>query len=153
MIFSKTHEDPKKIIASIKKMKIPKFSKFSSFYFVVPEKFKEAPAMILTKFDELFGPMLNARSHTFEATKHAKTLVQSKKEIFLGIGTRKPAGVANFRKFGLTPKADFGEFLSKAYYIIGKIQRENPPYFEKNLENYCRIASRLFGQKISPIVE
>jgi hypothetical protein len=42
--------------------------------------------MFLTKFDELFGPLMSARMFTFEQTKHAKTVVASEPELFINQG-------------------------------------------------------------------
>jgi len=43
--------------------------------------------------------------------------------------------------------------MAIGYYIIGKIQRANPPYFKNNIEQYMKKASKTFGHKLNPIVE
>ena len=86
----------------------------------------------MTKFDELFGPKISGRVFTIEQTKHAKTVVPSEKELFLGAGY-------NNRYFGkhrvnlpLPKNADYGALMAITYYFIGNIRKQNLPYFKKN---------------------
>ena len=39
------------------------------------------------------------------------------------------------------------------YYFIGKIQKQKEPLFKKNILEYTQDASKIFGQKINPIIE
>ena len=86
MILGKTKESPQKILNLIKKTKTPKnLKKFNAFYIIVPTEFDNVRELFQTKFDELFGPIINGRVFTIEQTKHAKTVVPSDKEFFIGI--------------------------------------------------------------------
>lgn len=50
-------------------------SRYDAFYLMVPPALDSIREMFLTKFDELFGPLVSARVFTFEQTKHAKTVL------------------------------------------------------------------------------
>jgi len=156
MILSKTKESPKTILTSIKKIKAPKnFRKYDAFYIFVPEKFHLIREMLLTKFDELFGPKISARVFTVEQTKHAKTVVSSNKEFFIGIGCDDRYKQFGKHKFcySLSSKANYGEVMATAYYVIGQIQKQHPPYFKKNIESYTKKASKIFKKEIQVIVK
>ncbi len=111
--------------------------------------------MALTKFDELFGPIISGRVFTPEQTKHAKTVVSSKNEFFISFGYENNSfGYEKNRlKVPLPRNADYASVISIVYYIIGKIQKAHQPLFKKNIENYTKQASRIFKQDIKPIVE
>lgn len=56
-------------------------------------------------------------------------------------------------KYLYQKNANYGAIMAIGYYIIGKIQRANPPYFKNNIEQYMKKASKTFGHKLNPIVE
>lgn len=160
MILSETGEDVDKIYEQIKKIDkiinkhIEQLKKSNSIYMILPSEFEESKEMLITKFDELFGPNVSVRIYTAEQTKHAKTLVSSDDEFFISFrdknilfGKKK-----NRIHIPLSAKANFVEILSVGYYLIGKIQDNKPDYFKNNLVNYCKEASRMFNQNINPIV-
>ncbi|MAF50666.1 MAG: hypothetical protein CMH64_01110 [Nanoarchaeota archaeon] len=156
ILLAKTKESSKHILKQIKKIKYPKnLRKYDAFYMFVPEKFDLVREMFMTKFDELFGSKISGRVFTVEQTKHAKTVVPSKKEFFIGIGCDD-----RYKLFGrhkmcipLSSKANYAEVLAIGYYIIGQIQKQHPQYFKNNIENYTKEASKLFKTKIEPIVK
>jgi hypothetical protein len=55
-------------------------SRYDAFYLMVPPALDSIREMFLTKFDELFGPLVSARVFTFEQTKHSKTVVGRRKD-------------------------------------------------------------------------
>ena len=148
MILAKTGEDPKKILAFLKKLKIPSLKKYNSYYFIVPEKFDLIKEFFETKFDELFGPMIQGEAFTFEQTKHAKTVVKSNKELFISLGVDNKVFGKNRLNYKLPKSANFGLMFCLGYYIIGKIQKTNHPWFKENIESYVKEASKLFNEKI-----
>ncbi len=151
MILAKTREDPAEIIEHIKKidMKLPKdFGKYDSFYFMVPSEFHLVRDMFLTKFDELFGPTVSARVHTNEQTKHAETITNSKTELFISIGVKNEYYGINRLSLELNKGANYGSLILLGYYIIGKIQKANEPYFKENIGKYVKLASKIFGERI-----
>jgi len=44
-------------------------------------------------------------------------------------------------------------FLAISYFVVGQIQKRYPPYFKDEIVGYTELVSKIFGQKISPIVE
>lgn len=154
MIFSKTQENPKKIKQHINKLKIPKnLKKYKSFFLIIPEELESAKEMFQTKFDELFGPEIQGRIFTFEQTKHAKTITPSDKELFISFGKPNKTFGKNRLNIPLPKNTNYGALIAIGYHTIGQIQKQNKPYFKENIENYAKQASRLFNQKITPIVE
>ena len=153
MILGKSRENPKLILKQIKKMKVPSLKKYDAYYFMIPERLELIKEMFLTKFDELFGSKITARVFTEAQTKHAKTVVPSEKELFIGLGYKDKLFGKHRLNIPLSKKAGYAEIMAVGYYFIGKIQRVNPPYFKKNIEKYTKEASKIFGHKIEPIVK
>jgi hypothetical protein len=148
MILAKTGENPKKILDFLKKIKVPELGKYNSYYFIVPEKFDLIREFFETKFDELFGPMIQGEAFTFEQTKHAKTVVKSDKELFISLGVDNEIFGGNRLNYELPKWVDFGLIFCLGYYLIGKIQETNEPWFKENIERYVKEASEIFGEKI-----
>ena len=156
MILGQTHEDPKKIYRHIKKIDklIPKdLSKYEAFYFIVPSKFDSIRSMFVTKFDELFGPKITGRVFTKEQTKHAKTVISSDKELFVSFGKKNINYGTKRLNIPLPKNTDYGTIMTIGYYLIGKIQKQDPAFFKRNIVKYTDKASKIFKQKINPIVE
>lgn len=153
MILAKENENPKQIYEHIKKIKIPNVKKYDSFFLILPKEFDVVRDMLVTKFDELFGPKIQGRVYTIEQTKHAKTLVPSDKELFISFGEKNKTYGKNRVFVPLPKKCRFGGMIATAYYVIGKIQKQKPPYFKKNLVKYTKKASKIFKEEIKPIVE
>ena len=156
MILAKTKEDPAEILAQINAIKnlIPNdLSKYKAFFIIVPNEFDTIREMLWTKFDELFGPMITTRVYTPEQTKHAKTVIDSDTELFVSFGYENTLFGKNRLNIPLPEHFDYGMLLAVAYYVIGHIQKANPPYFKENIERYIEEASKIFGEKLSVIVE
>ncbi len=153
MILSKTRENPKKILEHIRKLKIPQdLASYDAFFLMVPENFGLIREMLLIKFDELFGPRVSGRAFTFEQAKHAKTIVQSEKELFISFGEKDKLFGSKRLHIPLPRNAGYAAMMAVGYYVAGKIQSQHPPYFKEGIEEYCRRASKIFGEKIEPIV-
>lgn len=159
LILAKTKENPKKIedfILNITKKQIPKnFKKYDSFYLIVPNEFDAARELFLTKFDELFQPAIPGRVFTPEQSKHAKSVAENNKELFISFGyNNKLFGQKNNHlNISLPKNAGYASVMAIVYYVIGKIQEQHPPYFKKGIVKYCQNASKIFGYEIKPIVE
>ena len=156
MILGKTKESPQKIISLIKKIRTPRnLKKFNAFYIIVPTEFDNLRELFQTKFDELFGPKINGRVFTIEQTKHAKTVVPSDKEFFIGLGYNNKLFGKKQNRLNITlPKsAGPATMMAIGYYIIGQIQKQHPDYFKKNIANYTKQTSKMFKSTIKPIVE
>jgi len=158
MILSKTKEKSMDIYNHLIKIdkKIPKnFSKYDAIYIILPPEFDNIKEMFVTKFDELFGPIISVRVYTKEQTEHAKTVVSSKKELFISFGDKNMmfGDKDNRLNIPLPKGTDFGAMITIGYYLIGKIQKQNKSFFKENIVEYCRKSSKNFKEKINPIVE
>lgn len=155
MILSKTKEDPKKIIGLIEKVNknIPKdLFKYDSFFIIVPERFEAIRDMYLIKFDELFGSKISGRAFTFEQAKHSKTIIPNDKELFISIGEKNNIFGKKRLNIVLPKEIDYGTMLCIGYFIIGKIQEQNKPYFKDNIGKYVKETSKIFNEKIDMLV-
>jgi hypothetical protein len=156
MILAKTGEKPQDILKLVNTIKkLPNFKKYDAFFLIVPEKFDNIREMLYTKFDELFGPMINKRICTPEQVKHAKTVIPYGKEFFISFGYKNELfGKKSSRwNIPLPDNSDYGSIMALSYYIVGKIQGQQRPYFKENIERYCKETSKMFSQDIKPIIE
>jgi hypothetical protein len=62
------------------------FSDFTSFFIVLPDQFVLLREMIEVKFIELFGRKVARDIFTYEQMRHATTVVQDERELFLCFG-------------------------------------------------------------------
>lgn len=158
-IFGKTEESATALSTYIEKDLSKKllrnFADYEAYSFIIPSRFKYARAMLRTKFDELFGPMVVARVFTDEEVKHAKTVVESGRELFISFGVENEHyGLGRNRlQLSLPKDLQYGGFLAVSYYVVGKIQEAHPPYFARSVSKYTAVASQIFKQNIKPIVE
>ncbi|MBU6371062.1 MAG: hypothetical protein KGH93_03415 [Patescibacteria group bacterium] len=156
MIFSKTKEDPNAVLAmleNIEKTAPADLKRCKAFYLLIPDEYEAVRDMFLTKFDELFGPKLLGRCYTEDETKHAKTLVPSDAELFISLGVENDTFGKNRFNIPLPEHSGFGTLIAAGYFFIGLVQKANPPYFKENVERYVAEASKIFGEKLSVIVE
>ena len=111
--------------------------------------------MLNTKFDELFQPAVSGRVFTPEQSKHAKSVVKYDKEMFISFGyENKLFGDSDKRlNIPLPTNCDYGGIMAVAYYVIGKIQKQHPPYFKDGIDDFTKNASKIFGQKIPSLVK
>lgn len=131
------------------------FSNYTAFTLIVPARFAYVVAMLRTKFEELFGPMVVGRVFSEEEIKHAKTVVKSKKELFIHLGTSKQDyGYSENNLYLPLPETiEYAGMIAVGYYVIGKIQKALPAYFKDSIVAYTKEISDIFKQEIKPIVE
>lgn len=159
MILGKTKENPTKIkdfiLNTTKKESNKNFKKYDAFYLIIPNQFDATRELFTTKFDELFQPVVSGRVFTPEQSKHAKSVADNKKELFISFGyDNQTFGLKQNRLNISLPKgASYATIMAVVYYTIGKIQEQHPSYFKKGIVKYCQGASKIFGKTISPIVE
>ncbi|MBI2665258.1 hypothetical protein HYX12_01390 [Candidatus Woesearchaeota archaeon] len=156
MILSKTKENPMEILIFIKELIEPKdysiFSRYTKYYFFVPENLHGIIKMLHAKFTELFGRNIARDIETFEFSKHATTIVPAD-ELFVSFGRQESSYSANHISIPLPKNANYGAMMAVSYYIIGKIQRNHPPWFKQNIVSYCERATKTFKQEVKPIVD
>lgn len=143
MILGKTKEDPKKILEQIQKNVspiLPNFKKYKAFYFLVPKEFYLTTEMFCTKFVQLFGRKFARDFYTPEyAIMHATDVVPTKDELFISIGYENTelGEPQNRLNIPVTKDAGYAEVMMIGFYIIGRIQRDMPGYFRKNIKHWC----------------
>lgn len=150
MLLAATGEKPKEIKTFLSRLKTPRnLKKFSFFSFILPDRYKAVVDMIGVKDDELFGPYSSLRAYSEGTARHAKFIARSDREMVISFGPNKYFGDPKNRwAIKLPKKTDFGLILSLSYYLVGLIQKQKPPYFQKGLEEYCfKTGPRPYGQK------
>ncbi len=159
MIIGQTDENPTEIGNFLQNEianQIPKnLADFNSFIFILPDQFAEIKNLITIKFEELFGSKINVRAHAFSSIWHAKTIVPNKKELLINLSGQDLSDleISNCLNLKTPSLVGFGTMFALTYFLIGKIQKANPPHFKENLIGYVKIISKFFGEEISPIVE
>jgi hypothetical protein len=146
MMLAKTCEHPAKIKQHLLKRvapRLPDFRKYSAFYLMVPSEYDMLREMFITKFDELFGPRLIGRCYTIEQTYHAKTVVPWNKELFISFGVENRQFGSERFSVPLPEKTGFVGIVATAYYVIGHIQEQFPPWFKQNADKYARFQKQL----------
>lgn len=157
-IFAVTKESPVEITSYLENNLANKIlrnlSDYRAFTFILSDHHAPLADMIKTKFDELFGPMLVGRAFTESEIMHAKTVVQSGEELFISLNVENNYyGVQKNRLNYSVPESGMAAMMAVSYYLIGQIQKSQPPYFGQNIDRYCKTASDIFGYPIEPIVE
>jgi len=142
MILAKTGEEVMPILDHIEgevKPRIPPdLTKYNAFYLIVEPEFDLAREMFVTKFDELFGPLLTGRCYTWRQTLHAKTVVQSERELFISFGyDNQLFGYEDARLHIPLPQgAGYAAMIAVGYYVIGHIQSQFSPWFKWNADRF-----------------
>jgi hypothetical protein len=126
---------------------------YEAFFVLVPEEFDLARVMLTTKFVELFGRRIARDVFTWEQSKHATTVVEAPKELFLAFGQENTTLGKEHLNIPLPKNATYAAMIAVGYYVIGKLQAQKPDWFKQSIESYVRRASEAFGQTIKPIVE
>ncbi|HLC90342.1 MAG TPA: hypothetical protein VJI15_01100 [Candidatus Nanoarchaeia archaeon] len=157
MILAKTREDPKKILdfitTTIDSIALPDFSSYGAFCVIIPPQFLEIKEMLDKKFVELFGRKIAYTISTPEFMKHATTVVSRPDELFISFGYDNTQWGKHRLAIPLPPTADYAAMMAIGYYLIGKIQKANHPWFKESIAAYCKESSKIFGQDVQPIVE
>ncbi len=141
MILSATKEDSGFIKEYIQALEVPEnFDNYSSYAFVLPDKFGSICPMLDIKKSELFGPNLSLRAFPQGHARHAKFVIRSKEELVISIGSRNefygdPASRWNIEQ---TEGLDFAGIMALTYYLVGKIQKSKQQFYKENIENYVK---------------
>ncbi len=158
MILGSTGEDPTMIKRFIEDTMLgaayPDFSTFDKYYLIVPAKFSGIIRMLQVKFIELFGRNIARDVETDEYVAHATTVAPSN-ELFISFGNENTTWGKreNRLHIPLPDGADYGSMMAVGYFLVAQIQKAYPHYFKDNIASYTEEVSKIFGTKISPIVE
>lgn len=129
------------------------FSKYTSFCIVIPDQFVLIREMFETKFIELFGRKVAHDVFSYEQMKHATTVVQDEKELFICFGNSTGVKYGEHQiNLPIFDEQSYAAMMLVGYYVIGKIQVAFPPYFMDSIDDYCIRAKAQSGFNISPIV-
>jgi hypothetical protein len=109
--------------------------------------------MLATKFVELFARRIARDVFTGEQAKHATTVVQTPKELFLAFGRENTLFGKDRLTIPLPQNPTYPAIMATAYYVIGKLQTQKPAWFKESIGPFVQRASEVFGQKIEPIVK
>lgn len=110
------------VISSKTGIQIPaiiNFADFSSFFIVIPNEFVLLREMFETKFIELFGRRVARDIFSYEQMKHAATVVQDDKELFLCFGNT--TGIRygdNQIDLPIFDKNSYAAMMLVGYYLI-----------------------------------
>ena len=154
MILSTTNENPLAIKTQLKQLKIPaNLNQYQSYAFVLPDKYFRIPPMLEIKRNELFGPRLVLRAFTEGQARHAGFVIPWEKELVIMIGVKNDYfGLPQHRwLIKTTPKADNAAIMALTYYLVGQIQEQQPPYYQRNIKNYCQdYGPKAYGKNKKP---
>ena len=104
--------------------------------------------MLNIKRHELFGPRLSLRAFSYSEARHAKFVIPGNKELVISFEKNKYFGKKENRwEIKLPANSDQALMMSVAYFLIGKIQKSKPPYFKKNIVQYCQEGPLAYGDK------
>jgi len=126
---------------------------FDAFFLLVPEEFDLIRIMLATKFVELFARRIARDVFTWEQAKHATTVVETPKELFLAFGRENTTFGKERLTIPLPENATYPAIMATGYYVIGKLQAQKPAWFKESIESFVERASKIFGQKLEPIVK
>ncbi len=136
---------------------IPKnIHEYFGYYLLVPNYGGYVGNLFDVKFEELFGTLVPWQTHTFETSKHAKTVIAPQYCLAFGDGEL-PVHVYPETTFRvpLPRNCTNAHLMAIGYYVIGKIQKGKHPYFKESLKSYVLENKKKgeFAQAINLIVE
>ena len=154
MIIASTGESPESIKESVLSLKFPEnFGNFTSYAFVLPDKFMPICPMLEIKKSELFGPKLSLRAFSQGHARHAKFVIRDKDELVISLGQKNEFfGEPGSRwDIEIGDTANFAQIMALTYYIVGKIQTSKPQYFKENVVNYVSdYGPKAYGSETKP---
>lgn len=157
MFLAATQEDPALIRAFIETSVRPiipeNIGDYEAYFFILPEHLSPTAQMFLTKFHELFGSKIMGRIFSYEQTKHAKTVIQNDRELFISFGVDNDVFGSHRLHIPLPPEAGLAAMMAIGYFMIGHIQKHKPPMFKESIARYMKETSELFGQDLEVIVD
>ncbi|KPJ73144.1 MAG: hypothetical protein AMS14_06725 [Planctomycetes bacterium DG_20] len=158
MILAHTAEDPGKIrdhivrhVEPVIDQQFDDLESAGAFFLLVHPEFDPVREMLLTKFDELFGPMVNGRCYTPEQTAHAKTLVPWDEELFISFDPLDAAdpifGKGARLNVPMPKPCGPAAMVAIGYYVIGRLQEaRTEDWFRKNADAYKAIQQSLIDR-------
>lgn len=149
IMLAKDKKLAKEISSFIKSLSFPKnFAKYKAYSFILPNEISAIAPMLEIKRHELFGPHLSIRAFSEGEARHAKFVIPWDEELVISLGDNKFFGQSAHR-WEIKNNKKFSNSLAMAlcYFIIGKIQTSKPPYFKKNINEYCAQGSLAYNKE------
>ena len=136
---------------------IPKnIHEYFGYYLLVPNNSGFVGNLFNVKYEELFGTLVPWQTHTYETSKHAKTVIAPQYCLAFGDGEL-PVHVYDENTFRIPLPENFtqADLMAIGYYVIGKIQKGKHPYFKDSIKSYIEGNKKKgeFAQAITIIVE
>lgn len=154
MIMAASRENPFPIKDFLLSLKLPeKFDTYSSYSFVLPDKFMPICPMLEIKKSELFGPKLSLRAFSQGHARHAKFVIRDKDELVISVGQTNDYFGDTESRWDIFPPENFGfaGIMALTYYIVGKIQASKPQYFKENINSYVSdYGPKAYGETTKP---
>ena len=126
------------------------------YYLLVPNNAGYVGNLFDVKYEELFGTLVPWQTHTFETSKHAKTVIAPQYCLAFGEGDL-PVHIYNENTCRIPLPRNFtqADIMAIGYYVIGKIQKGKHPYFKESIKDYIEGNKKKgkFAQAINLIVE
>jgi hypothetical protein len=126
---------------------------YDAFFLLVPEELDLIRVMLTTKFVELFGRRIARDVFTWEQSKHATTVVEAPKELFIAFGRENTTLGKERLNIPLPKDPTYPAIMAVGYYVIGKLQAQKPDWFKQSIRSYVQEASAVFGSELDLIVD
>ena len=158
-ILANTWENPKNILENIQNTIDPilekiDFWKYTSYLLVTPNKFAWVNQLFTVKFIELFGRKIARDVFSYEHLNHAITVIPDENELAISFWEGEFDFANNRLQIPLSENIDLAEFMAIWYYIIWKIQKSYPNYFQEHIKSYIKRANDSgFSKWLSVIVD
>ena len=158
-VLAKTGESAKEILEYIENIVDPclekiDFSQYNAYLCVTPDEFAGVNQLMRVKFIELFGRKIARDVFSYEHLKHAITVIPEEKELAIHFWEWEFDFIGDRFQVPLPKKAGLGTMMAISYYVIGKIQKSHPNYFQDNIWSYIQRANNSgFSKWLKIIVE
>lgn len=158
-VLANTWETPESIQSYIKDIIDPildkiDFSIFNSYLLVTPNKFAGVNQLFRVKFIELFGRKIARDVFSYEHMKHAITVVPDDNELAISFWDGEFDFANKKLNIPLPANCDLAMMMAIGYYVIWKIQKSYPNYFQKHIASYIKGANESwFSKWLSVIID
>lgn len=130
------------------------FSRFNSYLLVTPNKFAWVNQLFRVKFIELFGRKIARDVFSYEHMKHAITVVPDDNELAISFWEGEFDFANKKLNIPLPENCDLAMMMAIGYYVIWKIQKSYPSYFQEHIGSYIKRANESwFSKWLSVIID
>ncbi len=158
-VLAKTGESAWDILKYIENVIEPELQKinfweYDAYLCVTPDKFAWVNQLMRVKFIELFGRKIARDVFSYEHLKHAITVIPHSKELLITFGDWECDHTWDVFNIPLPKETGLAMMMAVSYYVIGKIQKSHPNYFQENIADYIERANKSgFSKGLNIIIE